>query len=198
MTNNIFTILIFLVLWILILVLFYFITNKTKYKSIISKIIMLTIIGIAFYNIFTKGFEKGQIGIFKGTMILGTTWGLIFAVHAKHIFNTIELIFLACLVSWLVSFGIACLEFANIPFETTIKNVALVGLGLSAISTLLGAGEFFSFSKDDYEDYFDAEHNEKTHKKIRAETFHWGKNLSTTTYKDDKGNKVEIDHWHWR
>ena len=63
-------------IWALILGVLFFFTNKFKYKTILSKILILIVIGIAFYSIFTQGLE--HVGIFEGAFILGLTWGLIF------------------------------------------------------------------------------------------------------------------------
>lgn len=187
-----------LVIWALILGVLFFFTNKFKYKTILSKMLILIVIGIAFYSIFTKGLE--HVGIFEGAFILGLTWGLIFAVHSDYIMRAIGTICITCLAGLVISFIIACLEFANIPFDSSIRIAALIGLGLSAVSTLFSSGEFFSFVN--YEDNGSSSlsttsDNKKKNRKITAETFHWGDHLSTTTLRDEDGNETKIDHWKW-
>lgn len=182
--------------FVLIVGLFFFLTNKFKYKNIASKILVLIIIGVAFYRIFTNGFNN--LGILNGAVILGLTWGLIFAVHTEYIIRSLGCILFAGIAGWIVSFIIACLEFANIPFDTSMRIAALIGLGLSAISTIFSSGEFFSFTNDDYTNSLDnITEDRKKDRKLTVETFHWGRHLSTTTLRDENGNETKIDHWKW-
>lgn len=192
-------IIISILIWIAIIAVFYFFTNKFKYKNIFSKILILAIIGFSFYKIFTDGFTN--LGIIKGAFILGLTWGLIFAVHCEYILKFISTFFITCIAGWVISFIIGCLEFANIPFESSMKIAALIGLGISAISAIFSSGEFFSFVN--YDDYysdnssFSNNKEIKKDRKITAETFHFGDHLSTTTFRDEDGNETKIDHWKW-
>ena len=194
-----FKVIIGILIWIAIIAVFYFFTNKFKYNGIFSKIIILAIIAFSFYMIFTNGFT--HLGIIKGAFILGLTWGLIFAVHCEYILRFFSTLVITCLAGWLVSFILGCLEFANIPFESSIKVAALIGLGISAISAIFSSGEFFSFV--DYDNYFSdsnsssSDNETKKDRKITAETFHFGKHLSTTTYRDEDGNETKVDHWNW-
>ena len=191
-----FSVIVGILIWVLIIGVLFFFTNKFKYKNIFSKILILVVVGISFYKIFTEGFHN--LGIINGAIILGLTWGLIFAVHTEYIIKSLGCLLFTCIAGWVVSFIIACLEFANIPFDTSIRTAALIGLGLSAISTLFSSGEFFPFVNDDYTNSLDnISENKKKDRKITAETFHWGNHLSTTTLRDEDGNETKIDHWKW-
>lgn len=183
-----------LVIWGLFIALFFFITNKVKHKKIISKIIVFIILGISFYKIYTGVFEKIELGIFSGALFLGLTWGAIWAVWQKHIFNTIQILLLCCVIGWLFSFIIACFEFADIPFTTSMRTVSLIGIVLSAISTIFSSGQLFSLDSSNYENYIVEDSTPKVNKKIRATTYDYGL-FKETTYKDEDGNKTTVEHW---
>lgn len=76
-----FSVIVGILIWVLIIGVLFFFTNKFKYKNIFSKILILVVVGISFYKIFTEGFHN--LGIINGAIILGLTWGLIFA-GLKH------------------------------------------------------------------------------------------------------------------
>lgn len=183
-----------LLFFITCVVLFFIVMNKAKHKNIISKIFVLLIIGIAFYKTYNGAFEQINLGITNGALFLGLSWGSIIAVWQKHFINTVEIYFGSCIAGWLGSFVIACLEFGSIPFESSMRIAVLIGLGISAISTIFSEGEPFSFDSDNYEDYTSGT-TPTTHKKIRATTINYGKGLSETTYRDEDGNKTTIEHW---
>ena len=194
LNNTLISIILGILVWVAIIVFFFFITNKLKYKTIISKIIVLAIIIFEFYKIFNGSLEQFNLGILNGVVILGLTWGTIFAVHSTHIFNTLEIYFICCLFGWLFSFGLGCLEFGNIPFEQSMRTATLIGLGISAISAIFSGGQLFSLTNE-YEPLVSNDGTTSNNKKITATTFRWSKNYSTTTYTDEKGNETKVDHW---
>ena len=147
MSNSLISIILGILVWVAIIAFFFFITNKLKYKTIISKIIVLAIIIFEFYKIFNGSLEQFNLGILNGAVILGLTWGTIFAVHSTHIFNTLEIYFICCLFGWLFSFGLGCLEFGNIPFEQSMRTATLIGLGIS-YSKIVHGGFFHNIKLD--------------------------------------------------
>lgn len=192
--DTIISIILVILVWIAIIAFFFFITNKLKYKTIISKIIVLAIIILAFYKIFNGSLEQINLGILNGAVILGFTWGTIFAVHFTHFFNTLEIYIFCCLAGWIFSFGLGCLEFGNIPFEQSMRTATLIGLGISAISAIFSGGQLFSLANE-YEPLVSNDGTTSNNRNITATTFRWSKNYSTTTYRDEKGNETKIDHW---